>query len=256
MRGIIEQTSRRRPWSPHVIRGSLALWLDAADAGSTIPGVTGLEQWLDKSTLGNHAVQASGPLQPTLATAALNGLPGMRFASQYLTGSATLGSACSVFVVARLHNDAVTSKRALVFAAAGATDQAAGGLAPAMQSVSANTMRTNYNASQTTTGSVVFDSAFMFGTVFDGTGASTRKNAGTASTNASVPSIAVTRYCVGANLLSASVGVQYWSDDIYEIIVASVALADEYRQKVEGYLAHKWRPSILPADHPYANSPP
>lgn len=45
--------------------------------------------------------------------------------------------------------------------------------------------------------------------------------------------------------------------DLAELIVVPAALSTADRQKVEGYLAHKWGLSeSLPADHPYKSSPP
>lgn len=45
--------------------------------------------------------------------------------------------------------------------------------------------------------------------------------------------------------------------DLAELIVVPAALSTADRQKVEGYLAHKWGLSeSLPADHPYKSAPP
>jgi len=45
--------------------------------------------------------------------------------------------------------------------------------------------------------------------------------------------------------------------NIAEVIVYNTALSDADRQKVEGYLAHKWGLTAkLPADHPYKSDPP
>lgn len=45
--------------------------------------------------------------------------------------------------------------------------------------------------------------------------------------------------------------------DLAEVIVVPAALSDDDRQKLEGYLAHKWAlADLLPDDHPYKAAPP
>ena len=48
-----------------------------------------------------------------------------------------------------------------------------------------------------------------------------------------------------------------FNGDISEIIIYSATLSTSDRQKIEGYLAHKWGlTDKLPANHPYKNSAP
>jgi hypothetical protein len=48
-----------------------------------------------------------------------------------------------------------------------------------------------------------------------------------------------------------------WRGSVGEIIQVSGDLTVENRQRVEGYLAHKWGlEASLPADHPFRNAPP
>lgn len=49
----------------------------------------------------------------------------------------------------------------------------------------------------------------------------------------------------------------YLQGPLAEVIFVDNASGDAERQKVEGYLAHKWSmTSVLPVDHPYKSSPP
>jgi len=51
--------------------------------------------------------------------------------------------------------------------------------------------------------------------------------------------------------------VQQSAVDIGELLIVQYALTTDERQKVEGYLAHKWGlESSLPGSHPYYASPP
>jgi len=49
----------------------------------------------------------------------------------------------------------------------------------------------------------------------------------------------------------------YWDGYISEVIISPTNLSSENRQKLEGYLAHKWGlTGNLPSDHPYKSNPP
>ncbi len=51
--------------------------------------------------------------------------------------------------------------------------------------------------------------------------------------------------------------VYFFSGDICEVIIYNSSLSSTDREKVEGYLAHKWGlTSSLPASHPYKSSAP
>jgi len=48
-----------------------------------------------------------------------------------------------------------------------------------------------------------------------------------------------------------------FSGVIYEFVFCPTALSENDRQKVEGYLAHKWGlEANLPSDHPYKSTAP
>jgi len=51
--------------------------------------------------------------------------------------------------------------------------------------------------------------------------------------------------------------VQQSAVDIGELLIVQYALTTDERQKVEGYLSHKWGlESALPANHPYKSAAP
>ncbi len=77
-RKLVMQVGGGTTFSPTNLSG-LQLWFDASDA-STISIVTGVSQWRDKSGNANHASQATGAKQPTVASAALNGKDTLAFA--------------------------------------------------------------------------------------------------------------------------------------------------------------------------------
>ena len=68
------------------------------------------------------------------------------------------------------------------------------------------------------------------------------------------PAVSITGYQVGAD---RTIGGREWKGHFGEVIAFGTKLPDTTRQKVEGYLAHKWGlTSTLPGSHPYKSSKP
>ena len=66
--------------------------------------------------------------------------------------------------------------------------------------------------------------------------------------------VSITGYQVGAD---RTIGGREWKGHFGEVIAFGTKLPDTTRQKVEGYLAHKWGlTSTLPGSHPYKSSKP
>jgi hypothetical protein len=61
----------------------LTLWLDAQDASTFTLSGSAVSQWRDKSGRGNHAVQATGSLQPTLAATGINSRAAVNFGATH-----------------------------------------------------------------------------------------------------------------------------------------------------------------------------
>lgn len=239
------------------------LWLDASDA-ATITEVGGaVSQWDDKSGNGRHVAQTSATLQPTTNSRNLNGLNLIDFNSDRLTRADSCGivgtTAFHIFMVGIPDALVATNtlyRAALSFGASGsgasinyswslpavfhangnsyAITQTADGVngvfssysRPAGGSHSSNVFYENGDLlthTQVTNSTAVLNlgsSITNIGSAFDGT-------------------------------LGESVG------SIGEVLIFNVVLDDANRQKVEGYLAHKWGlTSVLPVDHPYVTSMP
>jgi len=62
-------------WTPSELGSALALWLDAADAGTITLNGSNVSQWNDKSGNSRHILQASPALQPSYQAPGLNGYP-------------------------------------------------------------------------------------------------------------------------------------------------------------------------------------
>jgi len=251
------------PWSPTRL-SNLALWLDASDASTVnFNETTGkVSSWLDKSVNGFHAAQGNGNLQPVYASNVINGkacvvgdntddvLFGPLPLSRTLdyTAVMVLSAIYPYDVVFDFHNAASPSISRITninFAVARAVN---GGI------VLANTggITANAPAILVATHANSAPAGQRFDQFFNGTRSAnfpTDSSAGftTGFTDGSFDQYAILDDVTGGNA---------WGGGIGEYIVAT-GLSESDRQKLEGYLAHKWSLTAnLPSDHPYKATAP
>lgn len=234
-------------WSPTSL-ANLALWLDADDPATITESGGSVSIWADKSPSGFDAAAIANP---SYVTAALNSRPVIRFsAGDHLEGTnptqgATLRTVCAVWnrtgggsrgSLIDLGDTSSTGKSFAVTREYGVRVQ--NGVRTWSGSVGTSHEITVTTATAASTASLNWHS--------NGTAAAV------ANTNAqSLDSD--TQYRVGSafnNLADYRL-----AGDIAEIIVTSDALSDSEREKVEGYLSHKWGIALY-SGHPYESSPP
>lgn len=251
-----------RLWTPAAIAPSLVTWWDADDL-STITVSTGVSEWKDKSGNGRNLSQATGSQQPALNIGNFNRRNSIRFtktSSQFLsiTNFPTTGITQSgiyfVFTPADdgtiqtyvdndtqfqgsgigvFYYDTGASRIAYYRATTGVytpvTDS---------QAIGSDTLRIIGGASIGGTGGT--DTLFVNG-----------RQAGTKSTTTTLSSLSGFRVGGQTNYTN-----RWFNGFMCEIIVVSDASA-YVRQRIEGYLAHKWGlVSSLYGDHPYLSRPP
>lgn len=245
-------------WTPAQITTSL--WLDAADS-STITTVSGaVSQWNDKSGNNRHATQSTASQRPTLIAADRLGRDVVSFdgSNDFLATTAGSYAAVEYYLVAIFTGSATvnnpyfsarTSPNANKVAASdincgfGYSGSASStwcnfaGNATLAQVNGANVSSlTNFNSF--TTGITPASSWFLFNQTISATGTGSKQ------------------FAIGADAF-ASVGSRHIQAKIGEFIIASSAQSQSNREKIQGYLAHKWGLAAnLPADHPYKLSPP
>jgi hypothetical protein len=243
-------------WTPAAI--TTALWLDAADAGTITQSGGAVSQWNDKSDNARHVSQATSSRQPAYTLNGLNSKPVITFADDRLT-NATFdwsGSAHTAFFV--LRKTGANVFRAIATNGTGATAEFAYGIAGANPAngyslfrlgqlhIGFNTTNqdSNHIACFTSNG---ISSGGLSANLFVN-GAADALNPRTIASLTSTAGIAI-----GANAAFN----ETFSGFIAEVIfLASVADANT-RQRIEGYLAHKWGLTAkLPNDHPYKSAAP
>jgi hypothetical protein len=271
----------RDPWTPAAI--TTALWLDAADSATITQSSGAVSQWNDKSGGATNFTQGTAGARPATGSATLNGRNVLTFdgGDTLLAGDALdnvwTGAAFHLFCVAK--NDDVTSSNGSIL-----TKNAGGADQQRAFSYYIRTSKLQLAAIYTPTagdftivdGSTsISNSAWTIGTVaYSSTGTGTANttsrvqmtvdgadqtevvnsfagNLGTiqnGTAQLAVGSLAGTAGTLNGVPLTGAIG---------EIIVTASVLSTLNRQKVEGYLAHKWGlVSNLPNDHPYKSVPP
>ena len=238
-------------WRPDELGASLALWLDAEDTASiTLNGST-VSQWGDKSGNGRNAVQATAANQPTYNSTAYNGKPVLQFdgTSDFLSvGTASLqNTGLNVFVVGNYTDlnyfigkyESLSEQREWLVRSDRYLIQE--NLSPFNSAMAAN------GANQS--GKHLIEGIFANGQAAEFWADGSIK--GTAA-------LAVNSIEQGtADLQIGKYQTVYSNSDISEVIATSAPITVADRQRLEGYLAHKWGLfANLPADHPYKVAAP
>jgi len=251
--------SQKVNWDPSLI--TTALWLDAADTGTVTASSSLVDEWRDKSGNARHA-SGTTTTRPAYASTTLNGKNTLTFDGtddRLVTSGVSLHTGLySVFAVAR----AATANTIII-----ACSQDRGTTNP---SRNGQYIRTN-NATPET---VAFNNA---GSAFVATSTSTvtdwnsysaiRESAlitlfanGNAGTGVAVTGTAASNanpMIIGSRESPAGTFNNHWNGDMAEIIFLGSVATTDTRQRIEGYLAHKWGLTAdLPNDHPYKVNPP
>lgn len=245
-----------RAWTPADI--TTALWLDASDA-STVTTVSGaVSQWNDKSGNGRNATQSTAASRPTYTTAGQNGLNVTTFdgVNDHLIHTFNASPAPhTVFAVARRTTGGSTDYQTIMSAIQ--TSSTFGANLSAKVSGSAN-WGSYVNAWNATSYSIL--STWRVLGIVSPTATSGSE---TYSTDGTTQTITYTaRYAGDANDRRAIGGDPSFNDGwlsgaIGEIVVMTSAASTDTRQRLEGYLAHKWGlAGSLPAGHPYKSAAP
>lgn len=238
-------------WTPASLGSDLALWLDADDAGTITLTSGTVSQWDDKSGNGRHASTTTAADRPSSVANVQNGRAVMRFDSDRLNAS----------VAANTFDNGIQISLVMVKTGTAFTNEAL----PALRTASNlgrgydryNAVIVNNAAGSTYTSTVNLRTAtswMVLSSRTNASGANEWKD-GTSvlsSTTAYAYQDTATQMQFGRR----ADGVTAFRGDVGEIVVTQF-LSTDNRQKLEGYLAHRWGLSgNLPGDHPYKSAAP
>lgn len=243
-------------WTPADI--ATTAWYDAT-VPSSITIATGVSQWNDLSGNGRHLTQGTGDDQPATNSRTINGLNVLDFGgtSDHLDANALAsvysGTDVPMGAYIIFESDDVSATKTLIhFFNSGGSAYRYILTAPAEFLARFNSDSATLANNQA--GTVATGTPEIVNQVFDGTTSKLYEN-GTEidSDNLAVGATTLDSFAVGA----FNSGSFYWNGALGEIIFTAGTETTATRQKIEGYLAHKWGTlSLLAGGHPYKVNPP
>jgi hypothetical protein len=248
-------------WTPALI--STALWLDAADSGTITLDGSAVSEWRDKSGNARHAAQSSSSFRPSWASDEIT-FDGSDDFLVFGGSTATdypLKFGTSSFSVFAVINPTSTGALRIFFGARGFGDGWFAG-----HDTSNPTFRLFSTTEQWVPAPMSGVSAVTGLQIFGAT--APRGSTGRYWRNGDL--LRSTTSVVGSGSLASARQVRIgsytndsdatqgpWVGKINEVILLPRGAEDEERQKIEGYLAHKWGlTGSLPSDHPYKTDAP
>jgi len=243
-------------WTPAEIATSL--WLDAGDANTITLNGSNVSQWNDKSGNARHATQATANQRPTYTSNSQNGYGIISFGQSNLDISSTtpITSGNSNFGFFVAYKPKIASGYGTIFAnySAGNFQLLFATSIPyatpwgLYNAASLDLDPGSYTQNENTIISCVRTSGSFVGYT-NGTTKNTVANIASVYAGANTASV----WTLGANTNNTEAGLM----DLYELIVIDGTVSTDTRQRIEGYLAHKWGLTAnLPANHPYKNAAP
>ncbi len=237
------------PWTPEDI--STAAWYDASDAETITEGTGAVSQWDDKSDSVRHATQTTSASRPVSGIKTIGGKNVIDFNAannQFLNMPAfdLIGKEvwCVFFI-----DDYATSASQLLLGAGGNVQI---GVNSANTKLRLWAATNPYSADTVSTATVPVATPTLGGWLAH---ADTKKF----SINGVLETTTDT-YTSPRTLSPTYIGrgqYAYMDGAIGEIVVTDGALSPQDRQKMEGYLAHKWSlAGNLPSEHPHKNQTP
>jgi len=246
--------SQKNNWTPADI--DTALWLDAADASTITESGGAVSQWNDKSGNNRNVMQATAADQPTVSTDAGNASLLFDGTSEYLRHdvSGTITYPSSTFIVCR-NTDTANAGHVLSINNSSASDQYA---TLTQRDFSG---QSSFYSIRSVSSSIISASSAFSTEIIEGVSNASNDNE-LFSNGASVGTdtntwLAPSYDNITIGRLRYQNTAQHFAGHVHEIIWIMQSLNLATRQRIEGYLAHKWGLTAnLPADHPYKTAIP
>jgi hypothetical protein len=245
-------------WTPAEI--TTALWLDADDSPTITITSGAVSQWDDKSGNGRNATQGTAAARPVVSSGGLGGLDVVVFdGTDDQMGISSIPTGQSAYAIyAVLRNDQDPPSNAAQSGIWNFTGDTSMSTRNSHHPFTDSNLYHNFGS--TTRKSVgnptpSLSSAHIFNVDSAASSWVARLN-GTQIFSTGTNTVGMQSTCyIG---LSDIVDSNRFYDGAYaEVVLVTSVLSQSDREKMEGYLAHKWGlESTLPALHPYKSSPP
>jgi hypothetical protein len=235
-------------WTPAEL--TTAIWLK--EQGT-------IDSWTDHSGNARHFTQATTAAQPSISNT-LNGLTVRTFGgNDFLRYNASISyTAATIFVVAR-YSGSETFQRIYSHTTSGVDAANTGSnYIPILRNAGTNALCSYASDNMRSSLAVATNTYCIFGNVHSGSSFTNYANGTAGSSFSHTLNGTFVDHRLGwlANT-GANSEIEYLTGDIAEVVVCPSALDATNRQKLEGYLAHKWGlTSVLDAGHPYKTTAP
>jgi hypothetical protein len=251
-------TASATPWTPASI--TTDLWLDASDSSTITESSNKVSAWTDKGTYGRDTEQLVEGNKPTTNAYTINDLNTLFFNANHWmnAGSPTWLEDTEYFVIAVVENINYLSqncfagingndlRKAAIWGNSSGTDNYLG-----MEHLQGS----GDALSEFDSGSTLY-TPYMYGGHFQNTGSEIFRDGNSLGTDAGPDS---TLTGITDDLLIGSGDPMQYAYEGYigEVVWLTGSFTLDTRQRLEGYLAHKWGlTGKLPGDHPYKSSAP
>jgi hypothetical protein len=229
-------------WTPSVLGSALQFWVDANDTSSVALSGSNVTQWNDLSTNARNLTQAVALEQPTYITdgAGRQGVAMDGVNDSMSSPAFSISQPFSRFLV-------VTRRDSLL------VGTIINSLAGTPNSNMANSSATRVlmfsgTASIVSNQNTINTQVSQFGLEYNGASSALWNN-GTSTTGTNPGTNGMNGVRIGGGTPSAYV--------YHSVIVTNAILTTDQRQRVEGYLAHRYNiQSSLPSGHPFRDLPP
>jgi hypothetical protein len=246
-------------WTPTDLGSTLVMWLDASDSTTITESSGVVSQWNDKSGNGYNASQSSSTRRPSRLTAELNGKDVLDLAGRdYLTASvSTISTTVSIFAVAKPTTNWQNYGRLIGIKQAGVGfdfNNIAFGRRTTLSAI----FYEPYGKQGLLSTSVSTGTWYVLGSVMNGSSSLITRD-GTTATATITGSYTNTpnEVWIGVSEHQKDGTGDAWSSPVAEVVLINSALSSGDRERMEGYLAHKWGLSgSLPSGHPYKTTAP
>ena len=241
-------------WDPSQIISSI--WLDASDTSTITHDANLISQWSDKSGNDNHATQSSNGSKPILNASDPDGKVIIDFDGindSLLAPTLNINQSYSIYLVAKSNKTSSGTPHDRD------RDYLFDGIGPGQERTLIALNRSGkvdmYAYNSWANSSINTPTGYFVISAVCNTSSSSLALNGTNVTGLTIGASSFTNgLTIGANMSSTS---DFLDGSIAEFLIIDETSSTSTRQRVEGYLAHKWGiSSQLPTSHPFKNDIP
>lgn len=251
------------PWSPSSI--ATAAWYDAADATTITATSNAVSLWQDKSGNQNHASQSTSSRRPVTGSHTIGGLNAIAFqpfSDQFLsathTASLHLDASGGANLFSVFHTTGYVSRGSGLnsIVSKGSLVTAGAGYGIRLNDTSSLTFKASADTLSTSLDLFLSQNLIFSGTRDDASRTASTFINGKQQSTATLQAISSNNS--SALILGGESNTARCADvRLGEFLIVPGSLTAHQRQRIEGYLAHKWSLTAqLPVNHLFRSSPP